>query len=302
MPNDIEMMMDAMIDGNSLDYDIWKTCNDMFILQNDARPERFGLHLTDVTKPFVGSTQLCIRQHTFGSIYTPRKTPRLGVKQLRVFLEGWYVHLKWQQLFKQAGYAVEIEKTRLDPIWQVYHTPDIIAKFPHLTGDDLWIIEIKSMNPDLYYELFDKNNIKDPFAAHKEGYTQAQMYMYLTDIKRAMLLIENKGNQYHIELSFEYDPDFVAPLVHRLNILSQSQTRYINHQGAPKRISYCKDENSSRARNCPMGHVCWIESRTERDKYLRQYEHSEEQINASLVHTVDEKLAIVDKVKNKING
>jgi len=285
MVSELEAIIDSIVAGNTVDVKLHQICDKMFVLNDEKKEKRFGLHLSELTAPFKGKTQMCFRQHVLGRHYEPVEHQRpMPVKSLRIFLEGWYVHLKWQRLFRESGRAVEIENTRLDPIWGIYHTPDIIAKFPELTKDELWIIEIKSMSHASYQKALEET---DPLKIHPGGYKQSQMYMYLVGCKKAMLLLEDKDNQEHREVSFDYDPDFVASYVHRLNILSQLWPAYDTENKVPPRV--CSDSNTSRAVNCPMAHVCWV-AKPEREKYRLKDVLPTLQINASLIHReADEK-------------
>jgi hypothetical protein len=275
---DIELEMQKMVgEISGIDYELQKIGNKMFINWDSQKAHRYGLHLTDITAPFRGKGQFCYRQHVLGQNYLPPESgSHLPSSTLAIFLEGWYVHMKWQKLFSLNGYAVEIEKTRLDPIYGIHHTPDIIAKFPELTGDELWIIEIKSMQHNSYEKAAEKD---DPYKVHPGGYKQSQLYMYLTGIRRAALLLENKNTQKFRLKSFQYDPEFVAPYVHRMNILSQLQHEYTNNNRIPKRV--CENKDTPRALTCPMRLACWS-PRSEREKTRIPIESI--QVNASLMH------------------
>jgi hypothetical protein len=272
--NDIEAILDAISQGRHTDVKLHKATDKMLILWNSKKPMRFGLHLSDITLPFEGKTQFCYRQHVLGKFYLPAEERPMAPKALAIFLEGWYVHLKWQMLFKLSGNAVEIEKTRLDPVFGIYHTPDVIAKFPEIAQDDLWIVEIKSMGMDAYNKVA---GVYDPYKIHPSGYKQAQLYMYLVGCKKAMLLLENKNNQDRREVSFDYDPDFIAPYIHRLNTLSQMW----EEKTLPMRV--CENSETNRALSCNMRNVCWV-GKKEREKFLLTTPWAQEQVNASLIH------------------
>lgn len=279
---DAELILDAIINDRDLDAQAHREINKMLILWNNNKPIRFGLHLSDICLPFKGKTQFCFRQHVLGKFYLPAEERKQSPKALAIFLEGWYVHLKWQMLFKNAGRAVEIEKTRLDPIWQIYHTPDIVATLPEISmnPEDLWIVEIKSMGRKYYEQVLTEY---DPIKIHKGGFTQCQLYMYLTGARKGMLLLDNKDTQDHREVTFDYDPEFVKPFVHRLNLLSQMWEEYDNGK-LPVRV--CESAETSRALSCNMRNVCWI-GRQEREKFLLTSPWAQEQVNASLIHVED---------------
>lgn len=279
MPNDISQMMRSMTLGfDNFDYQILKITNQMFIDWDKKKPPRYGWHVSELTGPFKGKGQVCLRQHVFLKNYEPMQTTFIpSVGNLKTFLEGWYIHLKWQRLFKDSGRAVEIEKTRLDPVWGVYYTPDIIAKFEELTQEDLWVLEIKSMSTKSYQAMLDKH---DPKQIHASGYKQAQMYMYFSNIRYAAFILEDKNTQDHRIVSFQFDPEFVKPYIHRMNVMTQLSEKYDEGVGVPLRV--CDFEDDTRSRNCPMRHVCWLKTKQEREPF--RLNRGSEQINASLMH------------------
>src|SRR6266704_1484676 len=109
MPNQLEQLMDNIIAGNVNDIKLNKILDGMFINWNKDKPERHGLHLSDVKEPLKGVNQFCYRKHVLSASYkeVDIESGYISVSQLRVFLEGWYIHMKWQTLFKKSGKALE---------------------------------------------------------------------------------------------------------------------------------------------------------------------------------------------------
>jgi len=277
--DNVRMLMKSIRTGDTTDVRIKKIFDSTFIEWDDNKPERFGFHLSSLKSPFKGKTQLCYREQTLQSFYHayPVVPP---ISTLRIYLEGWYIHLKWQKLFRESSkiIAVEIEKTRKDPIWGIWYTPDAIIILPSLSQDKR-IVEIKSMGRKSYETAV---LIDDPMKIHPDGYKQSQLYMHLCGIDHAILLLECKDTQEYTVISFKYDEEFCKPYIHRFNILSQLPEKYKNEDKLAKRV--CIDDQEARAKSCPMRHVCFI-TKEEREHYRIVEEDTRTiQINASLAH------------------
>jgi hypothetical protein len=279
MSEELSRLMHHIHDENMRDVFLHTTLDQMVTKNDLEKPKRTGWHLSNIISPSEkGVHRLCYRQYVLTKFYTPAQEKQLSVKALRIFLEGWYIHLKWQHLFQASGNALEVEHTRYNKLFDLYYTPDIVAFFPEETGKEEWIVEIKSMNTERYEKAIKEKKEKN---THPSGYKQAQMYMYLTGYKHAMLLLENKNTQEHEERSFEYDEKVVQPYVKRLITLSDLSEDYKNGSELPERV--CSSSDVQRAKQCPMRDVCFIE-RKKREQFFITEEKSETQINASLIH------------------
>lgn len=276
---DTESMFDNLAHGNMMDVQINKELDHYVVMWDKEKPERTGVHLSNVTSaPFDGVNQLCYREMVFAKKYHPIADEQLPARVLRIFLEGWVIHVKWQDLYKKYGDAIEIEHTRYSKEYDIFYTPDLIAKHTKLTGDDKWIVEIKSMGEKAYDAVKDEY---DPYKIHPSGYKQSQMYMYLVGCTRAMLLLENKNTQAHREVTFEYDANFCKPYIDRLDKILVFSKLYDQDKGIPKRV--CPHDMTNRAQSCNYRHVCWI-NKAGREQYRLPIVQSTEQINASFVH------------------
>ena len=280
MANEINTMMRSLVQKNTNDIKIARHLDNTILAWSRDKPPRFGLHLSDLKAPFKGKGQYCYRQHVLGNFYDPAPEGEFPLKTIRIWLEGWYIHHKWQMIFQKGGFAIDIEKTHLHPLFKIYYTPDITASFPDVFNGETIVVEIKSMN-NASYTAAEKET--DPYRIHQDGYKQGQLYMYLTGLKHAMLLLDNKDTSFHREITFDFDPAFVAPYAHRINIQSQMNVTYANSNQIP--IKVCGSKDDPRAQTCPMRHVCWLQTKDQRSQYLRKDEEfPQEQINASLHH------------------
>lgn len=241
-----------------------------------------GLHAGHMLAGFSGKWRLCYRQLVLNKYYLHIPIA-MSVDRMRINKMGWYVHIMIQRLFKQSGRAIEVEVTRIDEKWGVFHTPDIIARFEELFEKQHVIIEIKSMNKESYLKAVTKFPF-DARKAHEHAFKQAQLYMYLTNTKKAIFLAFCKDNSDHHEWIFDFDQEYIAPYVARLDNLLVFYEKFEQHQGKmlPQRV--CENPDEPRAKSCPMRHVCWLKTYEERKPHLRIHEIKKDQKNSSLIH------------------
>lgn len=261
--SDLEQALDQMLSGNIENMQLQLVLDRMFE-DWDAKKanDRFGLHASGVLAPDQGRDRFCYRQQVLNKYFkpTPQKMP---VRALRIFLEGWYVHTKWQRLFRDAGVAIEIEKTHVDPVWNLYHTPDAII---NVLGQE-WVVEIKSMKEKVFLE---RTRLGPP----SNGVNQCQLYMYLTKRTKGFVLAENKNTQDFAVWVVEYDPHHVQPYIDRLDTLMKLFDVYERTGRLPKRT--CISEDDIRAKNCPLKDACFATD-THRPTLLRELEEVRKQ-------------------------
>lgn len=166
-------------------------------------------------------------------------TANLPARTLRIFLQGEIMHQKYQNLFKQMGIALFIEKSRYSALYDLTGTPDAIIMLMNRP----YIIEIKSVNTTMFNTLK-----KPPVNAVK----QASMYMMLTGIPNAIVLAEDKNNQNIKAFSIKFDPNIVAPIIKRLKFAKKA----VDNTLIPTR--YCKSINDRRASHCPFRDLCFM--------------------------------------------
>jgi hypothetical protein len=220
--------------------------DEFFRINNDKRPDRSGLHASSIIAP---DTDFCYREHVLGFFYKRNKT-FIAPSTLRIFLNGWYVHIKWQDLFKSMGIAESVERTRRSNLWDVYLTPDAIVK---LFGKR-YVVEIKSANSYAF------NGMKTP---HAGAIRQANFYMFCTGIPRAIILVEDKNTQNIKVWVVEFDPDIARPFVKRLHNIKRFVKLFKQENKLPKKL--CSGASCKRAGNCPMKEACWA-SKSEREE------------------------------------
>ena len=111
-----------------------------------------------------------------------KKDEAMSPSTLAIFMNGVDVHRKHQKFYEDIGISLGIEKVYYSNFLKMYATPDAIIKFLNCST----IVEIKSMRSTLF------NRLKEvPYNA----YCQSQIYMYITGIPQAIIVIENKDDQ-----------------------------------------------------------------------------------------------------------
>lgn len=226
-----------------LDLMIHNRLEQMFVEWNQKKGSRDGLHASSILAPESGSNQFCYREQVLGVNYR-KVEPVLSPRLLGIFLHGWYVHKKWQDLFVECGVAIQVETTRKSPLWDLYHTPDAIIEILHRK----WIVEIKSMNTNAF------RNLKGP---PQNAIRQAQLYMHLTGIPDSIILVEDKNTEEFKVWAVDYDPIVVQPFIERLYYIQQLLKVHASDGRLPRRLDACKDISSPRARNCPLREACF---------------------------------------------
>src|SRR6266568_8068924 len=153
----------------------------MFNQWEESKPLRTGLHASSVLVP---ESEWCTRKHVLASLF-PDKAVRPEPKpwdhrQNAIFLHGWVLHEKYQMLFSRFGDCVEVETPHYDESTGLWFSPDAIIRF----GGETYVVEIKGYKAEEY----EKHTDKPPRAAH----IQANLYCFLLDIQKAIILIEHK--------------------------------------------------------------------------------------------------------------
>jgi len=134
---------------------------------------------------------------------------------LAIFLNGIDVHNKHQRFLKDTNILVGSEKTYYSEFLDMYATPDAISNFLGRTI----IIEYKSMRTELFYSLKEV-----PYNA----FCQSQIYMYMTGIPDAIVVVENKNDQVLKVYTIVFDLRFALNVIrHRLKIIECLREKYI---------------------------------------------------------------------------
>lgn len=216
---------------------------------SNKQKDRHGLHASGILKP----DDFCYREHILNHFYL--STPTLvWTKLLRVFLEGWYVHKKWQDLFEAAEISLSVEKQHYSKFWEFSFTPDAIIEVMNRKI----VVEIKS------HAMAGFDQLSSPPA---NAYKQAQLYMHFTGIPWGLVLVENKNNQQYKTWFVDYDSEAVEIYVERLHKVKLLIKHFKKTGKLPKRCGRCDFEgkNNPRAKFCEMKEVCFGNEELKRD-------------------------------------
>jgi len=237
-----------------IDLIIENRFNKLFEEWNQRKGYREGLHASTVLAPSDGNTRFCYREVVFGNFYRPQES-WVPVNVLRIFLEGWHVHEKWQKLFVDSGIAECVEKTRNSELWKLMHTPDAIIVLNH----QRFVVEIKSMSTNQFVNLN---------KAPSNAVNQAQLYMYFTGIPDAIILVEDKNSQQFKVFTIEFDLEIVLPYLSRLQRIAEFIEKFSENR-LPKRIPQCGGGIGPRFQRCPFSRICFL-SRDEREEFKKE--------------------------------
>jgi len=249
----------------------------MFVQWGQSAPIRTGLHASSV---LVSDAEWCVREHVLHEIY-PEKAEKEFIqlwhwKRQDTFLHGWELHRKWQTLFgRYAGVVLtetykgiayipndevsteltpELDLTHYDETRNVYFSPDALIEF----AGQRYVVEIKGIKQEAYQELTDDLmhaiEVNETVAKAR---IQANLYMHLLGLKRAILLIENKNDQSFKVWVIEYDKALSVKYIDRIYKVKGAviNTQTFGLARLPKRI--CQSRGDARAQYCSMREVCF---------------------------------------------
>lgn len=220
--------------------------------------ERVGLHASAI---IVSDAQFCIRQQVLSLMYKQLQGEQVPIGLKRIFEEGNAIHEKWQRLFIRAGYAVPstLDRTRFDPEYQLSYTPDVVCRIPEFF-DGALVCEIKSVNPHQFRKM----------SSHPSAQKQLQLYMHECireakrkgkwngkDYTKGFVLCDDKGAQEFKVFIYDYDPEFVAPYVDRLEAVQYRHERAVEEGKMATRHEQCTAYTCKLAEKCPMKDACW---------------------------------------------
>lgn len=206
--------------------------------------DRSGLHASsfiDVDETF------CFREQVLGHYFkTTTISNNSWIRLLRVFLEGWYVHKKWQYLFTSCGLSSIVERGHMNYFWDFHFTPDAIITVLNKRV----VVEIKS------HSMLGFDKLSSPPA---NAVRQAQMYMHFTGIPYGLILVENKNNQEFKVWMIDYDYEILKPVLERLLYLKKLILAFEQSGRLPKMHDRCDFEGKKnpRAKSCSMCELCF---------------------------------------------
>ena len=205
------------------------------------REDRTGLHASNI---LASEKDFCYRELVLSFYYKKRKE-ELPTNLKKIFMEGNYIHKKWQHLFKLAGIAISIEKQHHIEEFDCYMTPDAEVKI----GKTIYIVEIKSMNTFAFKHA----------VTHPKGAKQCKFYMHYKGIKNGFVLMEDKNNQDIKVQLIEYNPDDgdeeIKVCILRLKNIKRYRKIFEEEGKVPKKI--CKNSGCKRAMGCPLRDACF---------------------------------------------
>jgi len=229
------------VNNEMLNEMIVRKFDELFYFESESRDERIGLHASAI---IFGEKEFCYREQVL-SLYYKRSKDSIVPFVKRIFLNGWYVHEKWQNLFELGRIAEHIERTRESKHWKIFLTPDAIIRL----YNKRFVVEIKSMSTKQFVTLR-----KTPPAG---AVRQCQLYMHLTGIPNGIILIEDKNNQQFRVFTIEYDPGIAWEFINRLYKIKRYADIFESEKKAPKRNPKCITRGVGRAKGCPMREACF---------------------------------------------
>lgn len=233
---------------------------ELYLKWGGCAPPRTGLHASSL---LVSDQDWCPRKHVLSDLFPQEAlSPELKHwqwKQQAIFENGWSLHKRWQQLFRQFANVVgelgklELDRTHYDPERNIYFSPDAILD---ITGEHM-VVEIKGIHHTAFEALpFDLPGAMHACETVEKAVSQANLYMHLLELKHAIILVENKNNQDFRVWITEYNRELALPYIQRayqvkgnLVLARDGQNKY------PARI--CQSADDARARQCPMCHKCF---------------------------------------------
>lgn len=197
--------------------------------QQEERPKG-TFHCSNI---IVSPENFCPRKQILD--YKNKKPEDISPELRKVFWHGIMIHEKWQQLFKEDSRAEKIEVTHYSKKFHLVGTPDAII---NLWGKS-YVVEIKSVRTEIFFKM------KETTKLLSSAIVQANLYMWLTNIPRAIILAENK-NSHELKVLFkEFEPELIYKYLEQHLIVLD----YLERKVLPK--CSCKDSSDVRTKRCP---------------------------------------------------
>lgn len=220
--------------------------------------ERSGLHASSI---IVSDKAWCTRREVLSLLYKQIQKENTNVGLLRIFEEGNAIHEKWQRLLIRAGYgkAKTMDRTRFNKEYEVSFTPDIVCRIPEFF-DGVMVGEIKSVNSFQFKKM----------QSHPSAHKQLQLYMYFCieeakskgkwngkDYTKGFVLCDSKNDQEFKLFIYDYDPNFVAPFIERLEDVQYYKQKLLDEKKLVERCEGCNNSTCKMANDCVMKNACW---------------------------------------------
>jgi CRISPR-associated protein Cas4 len=181
---------------------------DEFYLSKQRDRDREHFYITDAGK--------CPRAVYFQFKKIPKKA--MDARILRVFEHGDYTHLRIISTLFSLGL---VKATEIDiPNKEIVHgRADAIV---NIDGEP-YVVEIKSINSI----AFGKLESPDP-----DHYKQIQLYLHYFNIKKGIVIYENKNTQEIKEFAVDYDEKTVQEVLEKFHVLkAQIQSNIVPSKG-----------------------------------------------------------------------
>ena len=205
------------------------------------QPPRTGLHASAVLVP---TREWCVRRQVLSASLADPFPIGNTWHTNALFLHGWTLHEKWQQLFRRFAQVVEIESAHYDETHHLHFTPDAVLAF----AGERYVVEIKGYHAEHYLSLH---------SPPKAAVQQANLYMHLLGVSRAIILVENKNTQEFKLWVLAYDPDAVQPYLERIAAVKAAQASAAAGHGLPARV--CASRQDALAMRCPVREACFAQ-------------------------------------------
>ena len=128
--------------------------------------------------------------------------------------------------------------------WKILFTPDAILDLSGAT-----IVELKGYNSREFARLMSGSKLP------QDAINQAQMYMWLTGIHKAIIIVECKDTQEFAVWPIAYDPALTVKYEKRLNFIQALVAIHAADGRLPDRI--CMSEKEPTAKGCRMCKACF---------------------------------------------
>lgn len=255
--------------------------------ERNAHRDTEHLHPSEMAK-----ANWCLRQTYYKMTDTTPSNPEtFGFRRINLFAEGHFTHEKWQEWLRRAGvlwgdwkckwcgHKWEDQSPSHCPV--CYEGPPVYAEvtiyneqYKIMGHTDGWIkdeegealLEIKSLGigtlmfeaPTLFQAYRDGHvsldevwtRIKRPLASHNR---QVQLYMYLLNVPKAIVLYEWKPTQDTKEFHVELDMEVVQPLLDGCLAILDS----LDDGSVPLRPRDATSRESDVCKYCQFKDKCW---------------------------------------------
>lgn len=214
----------------------------------------------------------CIRQNVFNMLQYPASEP--DAHSLMIMRRGNTIHEDLQGMWKDMGILVAEElvlnHTSASP-WtkekctelRINGRLDAIVRIP-----PLYIAEIKSAKGSSFSRM-----LKD--GPYEEYVSQLMLYMYLTQIKKGFLFVENKDTQEYAQFDFEYDEKKITVLLDNINLINH----HVLSLTLPKQT--LKSPSFTCKKLCNYTQSCWS---SDPERYMREHEQEIRELVRSQTH------------------